>query len=136
MPKPLDCRSINAGVGLIAAAVVVEDITVGVVVAEVLAAVDIIANRMTGTSSAMVVISSVMVVTNVMGAIRTVMEDINNATAAFSKEMEVFSNAVAIGDQVVTEVAVVDEVVAVEEVIGIPKTLASPEVDIIKGEIG
>ncbi len=30
--------------------------------------------------------------------------------AAFSKEMEVFSNAVAIGDQVVTEVAVVDEV--------------------------
>jgi hypothetical protein len=31
---------------------------------------------------------------------------------------------------------VVDEVVVEVEVIGIPKALASPEVDIIKGEIG
>ncbi len=54
--------------------------------------------------------------------------------AAFSKEMEVFSNAVAIGDQVVTEVAVVDEV-TVEE-IATPKALVSPEVVTTKGGIG
>ncbi len=54
--------------------------------------------------------------------------------AAFSKEMEVTSNAVAIGDQVVTEVAVVHEV-TVEE-IGTPKALVSPEVVITKGGIG
>ena len=138
MLKPLDYHLINVEVDLIAVMAEDEDIMVDVA-AEV---VDIIANRITMvTSSVMADISSVKVVTNVTVVIRTVMEDINSVMAvssneitAFGKGMVDFSNAVVIGDQVVTGEAEVDVVMV--EAIGIPKALVNQEVDITKEGIG
>lgn len=132
MLRLLGCLSINAEVDLTVEVVVEEDIMAGVVAVEEVAI--IVSKTMMAINSVMVGTSNVRVVTNVMAAIRIETSDINSVMAAFSKEMEVISNAVAIGDQVVTEVAVVDEV-TVEET-GTPKAPVSPEVVTTKGEIG